>query len=73
MSIFGLLQKLSFTVVASGAFIRNSALPVESTRGYSAPHTLVDAGSNPPLLCAWQKLDSKIIASPIFFIPFSFS
>jgi hypothetical protein len=62
------LQKFTWTLVAPGAFTRNSALPAASTRGYAAPHTLVDAGSNPPGFCAQQKLDSRSIAIPILFI-----
>ena len=52
MSSLGFPQKLICTLVALGALIRNSTLPVASMRGYSAPQTLVDAGANPSELCA---------------------
>src|SRR5262245_16275677 len=46
MSTFGPLQKLSFTLFASGALMRTCTRPVASMRGYSAPHTFVSAGWN---------------------------
>ena len=44
MSTFGPLQKFNLTFVASGAFTRICTLPALSTRGYSAPQTLVEEG-----------------------------
>ncbi len=48
MSTFGPLQKFNRTFVASGALTRTSTLPALSTRGYSAPQTLVAAGRKSP-------------------------
>ena len=48
MSTFGPLQKFRRTLVASGALMRTSTLPAPSTRGYSAPQTLVVAGWKSP-------------------------
>jgi hypothetical protein len=70
MSSFGPLQKLSLTVVASGAFKRNWALEPLSTRGYAAPGTLVEAGAKLSVFCAQQQLENKSSAIPIFFIEF---
>ena len=53
MSTFGPLQKLSFTLVASGALMRICTRPPSSTRGYSAPQTLVSAGLK--LSAPWAK------------------
>src|SRR5271163_3329846 len=70
MSSLGFPQKLIWTLVASGALIRNSTLPVASIRGYSASQTLVDAGANPSELCAQHRVDNRSIAIPILFIQF---
>jgi hypothetical protein len=52
MSTFGPLQKLTRALAASGALMRISTRPVASTRGYSAPHTLVSAGVKTAGCCA---------------------
>ena len=71
MSTFGPLQKLSRTFVASGALIRTSTLPAPSTRGYSAPQTLVVAGWKPAGSCAEQTLARNRSANPSCFISLS--
>ena len=44
ISTFGPLQKFNLTFAAPGAFTRTCTLSVLSSRGYSAPQTLVAAG-----------------------------
>jgi alpha-N-arabinofuranosidase len=63
MSTLGPLQKLARTFVASGALNRISTLPVPSTRGYSAPHTLVDAGLKSPDYAFGQERIPMVSAS----------
>src|SRR5688572_14646880 len=52
MSTLGPLQKLSFTLLASGALMRSCTRPAESTRGYCAFITLLSAGLKSPGSCA---------------------
>src|SRR5580704_5354627 len=63
MSSFGPLQKLSFTAVALGAFTRICTLPALSTRGYSAPHTLVSDGLNPSV--SWARVEKAVRRSNV--------
>ena len=68
MSTFGPLQKFARTWVASGALNRISTRPVPSTRGYSAPQTLVDAGLKSPASWADATLARNRSANPSCFI-----
>ena len=70
MSIFGPLQKFTRALAASGALMRISTRPVASTRGYSAPHTLVSAGLKSPCGCAEAiaATDTSANANATFFI-----
>src|SRR5512137_2797973 len=78
MSTFGPLQKLRRTLVASGALSRICTFPAPSTRGYSAPQTLVVAGLKSPdswavhTLAVAQALAASRTASPICLITVSF-
>src|SRR5688572_8836904 len=54
MSTLGPLQKLSLTLLASGALMRICTRPAASIRGYSAPQTFVSADRNWPDSCARQ-------------------
>ena len=66
MSTFGPLQKFTRALAASGALMRISTRPAPSTRGYSAPQTLVSAGLKSPGCCAEQiaAIDSSAKANP---------
>ena len=73
MSTFGPLQKFTRALAASGALMRISTRPVLSTRGYSAPHTLVSAGLKSLGCCAEQiaATDSSANANPNCFIVYT--
>ena len=70
MSSLGPLQKLTATLVASGALMRSSTRPVESTLGNSAPGTLVVADWK-PVSCAAHTLaaSNNTIANLFIVIP----
>jgi hypothetical protein len=70
MSALGPLQKFTRTLAASGAFTRNSTLPALSTRGYSAPQTLVVAGWKVLASCAQHIVVKSNIMIPAIFILF---
>src|SRR5687768_17804485 len=73
MSTFGPLQKFTRALASSGALMRISTRPVLSTRGYSAPHTLVSAGLKSLGCCAEQiaATDSSANANPNCFIVYT--
>src|SRR5947209_885610 len=65
ISAFGPLQKLTLTLLASGALNRISTRELLSTRGYFASRTLDAAGLKSPESCAKQKGIATIITTAI--------
>src|SRR4051794_23718578 len=68
MSAFGPLQKLTRTLLASGALKRICTRELLSTRGYCALRTLDEAGLKSLASCARQKLASSAIRNAVSLI-----
>src|SRR5881227_1089083 len=70
MSILGPLQKLSFTLAASGALNRICTRELLSTFGYCASSTFDDEGLKSPCSCAKQRLAANTTPIAINLIAF---